>query len=289
MRHRFTAPRADRLDKLIAECTSLSRKRARTLVTRGGARVDGEAARHPAIAVAQGAVVEVRTRTPAATTPALVERYRDAQVIVIDKPCGLPSQAGRGGGADHVYGVLSHQHRYVGLHHRLDTPASGLMLLTLERGANAAVAGAFRDGTIGRRYLVVVLGDPGPEGRWDTPIDGQAAGTRFRRLSAAGGMAALEVRLETGRTHQIRRHAVDAGHPVLGDRRHGGAAGRLWPRLALHAWGLRFPHPRTGETITVDAPIPADLAELLAKAGYSPVQPRQAPSSVGDGDASAST
>lgn len=288
MRHRFSAPQADRLDKLIADCTPLSRKRARTLVTRGGARVDGEPARHPAIRVPQGAVVEVRTRTPAATTPALIERYRDAHVVVIDKPCGLPAQAGRGGGANHVYGVLCHQHRYVGLHHRLDTPASGLMLLTLDRGANSAVADAFRDGTIGRRYLVVVLGDPGPEGRWDHPIDGQPAGTRYRRLATAGGMAVLDVRLETGRTHQIRRHAVESGHPVLGDRRHGGAAGRLWPRLALHAWGLRFPHPHTGETVRVDAPIPNDIAELVEKAGYSLVQPRQAPS-VGDGAAPAST
>ena len=76
-------------------------------------------------------------------------------------------------------------------------------------------------------------------------------------------MSVVECGLETGRTHQIRRHAAGAGTPVVGDRRHGGAAGRLWPRLALHAVQLRLSHPMSDDPLVVDSPIPADLVELF--------------------------
>ncbi|NOY24891.1 MAG: RluA family pseudouridine synthase, partial [Oligoflexia bacterium] len=238
MRHRFVAEKADRLDKLIASQTSLSRKRARRLVERGGVHVDGKKARFASHPVSQGAVVEVRAATNRATAPQLPEVYRDGDVVVVDKPSGLPTQAGRQGGQVHVYGILSGTERYVGLHHRLDTPASGLLLLTLRKGCNAAIAQAFREHLVLREYIAVVLGDPGPKGRFETPIDAQPALTLWRRLSSANGMSTLACTLQTGRTHQIRRHAADAGHPIIGDRRHGGAAGRAWPRLALHAWRL---------------------------------------------------
>lgn len=281
MRHRFIAPEADRLDKLIAAALETSRRKAQALASSGVVRVDGELAVHPATRVREGALVEVRESPSPVATPNLVELFRDDQVVVVDKPCGLPSQAARDGDAAHVFGLLSAVDDYVGLHHRLDTPASGLMLLTVARSANAAVARAFREGTIERRYLVVVLGDPGEQGRWSAPLDGKPAATQWRRLAAAGGMSVLEVRLESGRTHQIRRHAVNAGHPVIGDRRHGGAAGRVWARLALHAWRLRFDHPRTGAPVSVQSPLPDDVLKLFAKAGYSSVQPRHDPSAAG--------
>lgn len=195
--------------------------------------------------------------------------FEDAHVVVVDKPFGLPSQGTRAGGAAHVHGLLSADRAYVGLHHRLDTPASGLMVLTVDRAANAGIAAALRTGAMRRRYRVVVLGDPGASGCWDAPLDGKVARTHWERLGAAGGMAALEVQLETGRTHQIRRHAAGAGHPVIGDRRHGGAAGRLWPRLALHAWALAFPHPVAGPPLDLRSPLPDDLGALFARAGLA--------------------
>lgn len=270
MRHRFVAGQADRLDKLIAAHTPLSRKRARGLVERGGVHVDGAKARLASQPVDAGAVVEVRSAADREKAPPLPERYRDADVVVVDKPSGLPTQAGREGGQQHVVGLLSASERYVGLHHRLDTPASGLLLLTLRKAANAGVSAAFAEGVVEREYLVVVLGDPGPSGRWTDELDGQPAATRWRRLSTAEGMSVLWCTLETGRTHQVRRHAAMAGHPILGDRRHGGAAGRAWPRLALHAARLGFPHPSTGERVRISAPVPADLAELVRAAGTSP-------------------
>ncbi|MCB9744535.1 MAG: RluA family pseudouridine synthase [Alphaproteobacteria bacterium] len=187
--------------------------------------------------------------------------YQDRWLLIVDKPCGLPAQAPRGGGPS-VFSLLQAEHDYVGLHHRLDTPASGLMALALHKRANKGLAEAFREHLARRSYRVMVLGDPGPEGRWDSPVDGKPAGTRFARAWSDGAMSLLEVELETGRTHQIRRHAAEAGHPVIGDRRHGGAAGGLWPRLALHAWRLALKHPVSGAPMRFEAPTPADLIGL---------------------------
>jgi 23S rRNA pseudouridine1911/1915/1917 synthase len=269
MRARFVASTAERLDKLLAAHTRLSRKRARLLIERGGVRVDGVLRRRASFDVDAGALVEVKGAGAPPKSPgaALVERFRDPWLLVVDKPSGLPCQPTRAGHAQHLYGVIQATERYVGLHHRLDTPASGLVLLTLDKGVNKPIADGFRTGSIHRIYRVVVVGDPGESGSWTADIDEQSATTHFRRLSTGGGMSVLECRLETGRTHQIRRHAAGAGTPVVGDRKHGGAAGRIWPRLALHAAALELEHPMSGQTLRVESPIPADLAELFVQAG----------------------
>lgn len=202
--------------------------------------------------------------------PAYTLVHDDGVLLVVDKPCGLPSQAEASGDAPHLYGLLCARFGYVGLHHRLDTPASGLLAFTRHRRANAPLAAAFRSGAVHRSYLAVVVGDPGPAGRWDAPLDGQPASTRFQRWAARDGLSALAIALDTGRTHQIRRHAAVAGFPLAGDRRHGGAAGRLWPRLALHAARLALPHPRTGAPMVFTAPLPADLAGLFGPFGPPP-------------------
>lgn len=285
MRHRFVAAEEDRLDRAIAAATPLSRKRARKLVESGAVRVDGHKARHSSQKVDAGAVVEVRSSAPAGDkVPDLPERYRDADIVVVDKPSGLPSQGTKDGGRMHVHGILAARERYAGLHHRLDRPASGLMLLTLRKTANVGVADAFASGNIHRDYLAVVLGDPGPQGAWTGPIDDQEATTHWRRLGADGGAAVLLCTLETGRTHQIRRHAADAGHPILGDRRYGGAAGRAWDRLALHACRLAFPHPRTGVEVEVRSPVPDDLRDLVEEAGYSEPDGELDDGELDDGD-----
>lgn len=193
--------------------------------------------------------------------------YRDKWVLVVDKPSGLPSQAPRGGG-DNLVDRLSAIESYVALHHRLDTPASGLLALAVDKRANKGLAAAFRERTAERRYLVVVLGAVSGIGEWTAPLRGKEARTAWRALAQGGGMSVLEARLHTGRTHQIRLHAAGAGHPVIGDRRHGGAAGRVWPRLALHAWRLTLPHPRTREPLACEALPGADLLPLMARAGW---------------------
>lgn len=265
MRHRFTAKQDDRLDRLIADHTPLSRKRAKLLIKRGGVAVDGRTVRFESRPVSTGAVVEVRTNAIATKGADVVvpERYRDAGILVVDKPAGLPSQSTRQGHRQHLFGALKAREHYVGLHHRLDTPASGLVLVTVDKSLNKAIAEAFQHGTIHRQYLLAVVGDPGEGGTWREPIDGKRAVTQWTRLYRDAHAAVLMAQLETGRTHQIRRHAAGAGHPILGDQRYGGAAGRAWERLALHAHQLRFRHPRLNQDITVESPVPDNLADLF--------------------------
>lgn len=270
MRARFVANEPGRLDKLVTAHSRLSRKRARVVIERGGVRVDGKVQKRASHEVPEGALVEIRGSAPPRKSASadLPERYRDRFLLVVDKPSGLPSQPTRQGHAQHLYGILQGREHYVGLHHRLDTPASGLVLVTLDRSVNKAMTEAFRQGRIHRRYLAVVVGDPGESGTWDSQMDDKPATTHWRRLGTAEGMALLECTLETGRTHQIRRHAAGAGVPIVGDRRHGSAAGRLWPRLALHAVGLSLTHPKTGEAVSVESPVPDDLAELVDRLSH---------------------
>lgn len=267
MAHRFVSPEDGRLDKLIAQHTRLSRRRAKRLADHGGVRVDGQVARHASDRVPRGAVIEVQAVPDRDRAPEVPVVYQDDWLLVVNKPSGLPTQAPRHGGRMHLYAVMSAGQRYLGLHHRLDTPASGLVLFTRKREANAAIARALCEHQVRRTYLAVVLGDPGVEGVWDADIAGRRAVCRWRRLGRGQGMSALAVELETGRTHQIRRHAAGAGFPVLGDRRYGGAAGRAWPRLALHHWRMEVAHPATGKRLHLEAPVPDDLVVLLERAG----------------------
>lgn len=198
----------------------------------------------------------------------LREHYRDRWLLVVEKPHGVPAQPPQGGGdGQDVFSRVRRLWPDAALLHRLDTPASGLMLLSLSREANAPLTRAFRGHRVERVYLAVVLGSPPVEGRWDAPVEGREAGTRWVRERTSGDLSLLRVSLETGRTHQIRLHAALAGHPILGDRRHGGAAGRAWPRLALHATRLALRHPITRQALDLHSPVPADLAPLVDRLG----------------------
>ena len=186
--------------------------------------------------------------------------YQDRWIVVVDKPFGLPSQAPREGGPS-VYGNLKAEHEYVGLHHRLDRPASGLVVLALDRRANAGLAEQFQQHAARRTYLAVLAGRLSDE-TWDRPIEGRDALTRVRVTATGLGATVCELEPETGRKHQLRIHAALAGHPILGDRRHGGEVGLRWPRLALHAARLALNHPVTGEACHWECPLPKDLEPL---------------------------
>lgn len=197
------------------------------------------------------------------------EVFRDRWLLIVDKPSGMPSQPDRDGTAD-LYTLLNAQHPYVGLHHRLDRPASGLVLLSLDPEVNAALSEAFRTHAIQRTYAAVLAGDqlaPGDTATWDTPLDDKPAQSRAHILGKGNGMRAALLSPVSGRTHQLRRHAALAAAPIVGDRRHGGEAGTWWPRLALHATRMQLTHPATGEALDVRAPLPDDLAQLWAIAG----------------------
>lgn len=196
--------------------------------------------------------------------PAFRVAWQDRWLLAADKPAGLPTQAARGGG-DNLFDRLRAARPYVGLHHRLDTPVSGLVLFTLDPSVNRAMSEAFRTHAVARTYLAVAVGEVSP-GRWDRPVDGKPAVTEVEVLGTGAGFTALRLRPRTGRHHQLRVHAALAGTPLAGDRVHGGASARDAPRLALHAAELAFDHPVTGARIELSSPWPEALAALWARA-----------------------
>jgi 23S rRNA pseudouridine1911/1915/1917 synthase len=173
--------------------------------------------------------------------------------------------------------------------HRLDLPASGLVVLALTPRAAAALSRAFATHEPKRKYLAVVRGElsgdlervalplaPRGAGVVVDPERGLPAVTHLRLLKRAGPVSLVEAELETGRTHQIRAHLAAVGHPVVGDRRYGAGttappeAGARLARVALHATELSFDHPITRERLRFSSPLPPELGALLAP-------PRDAP------------
>lgn len=223
--------------------------------------------------------------------------YRDADVLAIDKPPGLAVQGGTGT-ARHLDGLLDALTFDAGerprLVHRLDKDTSGVLLLARNVRAAAVLGEALRDRAARKVYWAVVVGVPKPaRGRIDLPIaklpgragermvpdaeHGQKAVTDYRVVERAGSVAAwLAMEPETGRTHQLRVHALALGTPILGDGKYGGQ-GAFLPgtpgasRLHLHARGIRIPHPVRG-LVEVVAPLPPHMAETFAFLGFDQAQ-----------------
>ncbi|MEM6291539.1 MAG: RluA family pseudouridine synthase [Myxococcota bacterium] len=195
--------------------------------------------------------------------------HRDPAFVVLDKPAGVPVAAtkasARGTLSEALRRVLRDEgieRPYVGVVHRLDQGASGLVLFTVRGVANQSVHRNFVDHSIERTYRVRVHGDAPDAFTCDLPLidkpgtdsmqvarsgerRAKEARTEFRRIPEAepiSGTSLLEVALDTGRTHQIRVHAAESGHPVCGDRRYGPDETDA-SRLCLHAWRLAFEHP----------------------------------------------
>jgi 23S rRNA-/tRNA-specific pseudouridylate synthase len=180
--------------------------------------------------------------------------------VVIDKPPLIDSQDSRPGRPS-VVDWLRERHGFAGLVHRLDFGTSGLMVCAKSASAARELTEALQGGRIGRTYWAVVMGQNLPDqGVLDSALDEQQAATRYRVLERFANAALLEIELETGRKHQIRRHFAGAGHPLLGDRLYGkGGSERLFARPALHARALRV------LSRSYEAELPADLRELIAR------------------------
>ncbi|MBR6915256.1 MAG: RluA family pseudouridine synthase [Clostridia bacterium] len=209
--------------------------------------------------------------------------YEDGLITAVNKPAGMPSHPSHGHRYDTVSNALAYRYRdrnYVFRPvNRLDRDTSGCMLTSNTRDASYKMYRAMTEGKIIKTYVAVADGTmTEKEGVWDQPIgrsptsiitrridpDGKPSLTKYRVLAAEREKTLLLVRPETGRTHQIRVHAAYAGHPLTGDDLYGAVSG-LIGRQALHCAETVFPHPGTGETVTVTAPIPADLEELIAE------------------------
>lgn len=259
---------------------------------RGGAvEVNGEVATRRDHRLAPGDIVEVRDAAraprPLAARFGLKILYEDEHFVVVDKPAGLLSVATEGEAERtvlrQVREALERGRRRAGrvwAVHRIDRGTSGLLLVARSPEVQRAFRDRWRE--VEKTYLALVEGAPEPpegtlrmrlrEGR-DLKVyvderspDARDAVTHYRTLERRGDRALLEVRLETGRKHQIRVHLSSIGHPIVGDERYGAAPIPL-KRPALHAHRLRFKHPVTGAPLTLESPLPPELAALLGASG----------------------
>ncbi len=251
--------------------------------------------------VAEGDLVRVPPmRLPApSTAPAAPARefpvlLEDEHLLAIAKPAGVAVH----GGSGVSFGVIEQLRRsrpgarFLELVHRLDKETSGILLLAKKRSALTALQDQFRDRATGKTYAALVFGDwPARLKVIDLALHKtlDAAGERHVKVVAADhedgrrsislvkivqtlpGLTLLDVTIKTGRTHQIRVHLASSGHPIVGDPKYGDfarnkafARDRGFGRMFLHARELSFDHPASGQRITLQAPLPADCATLLA-------------------------
>jgi 23S rRNA pseudouridine1911/1915/1917 synthase len=283
-----------RLDKLVAERFGLSRRAAQEAVRNGRIDLGGGRCDEPGREVETDADVQFFPNRPKArkVQGRLQVLFEDRHVLIVDKPAGLLTQPTMDHERDTLmerasrYLTLRYGGRpFVGIVHRLDKDTSGALALARSRVAVRALQDLFKAHDIERQYLAVVEGAVRQESgtirlalvtnRGDLrrgvarePGEGRPAATHFRVVERFGPVATLVACwLETGRTHQIRIHMAEMGHPVVGEAVY---RPRLQPRCkahfhrqALHAQTLGFVHPLTGETVHVEAPLPSDLGALL--------------------------
>jgi 23S rRNA pseudouridine1911/1915/1917 synthase len=277
----------ERLDKaLVAHAGEFSRSHLQGLIDRGLVRVDGRTAPAASTRVRAGQSVEVEllptdeSRAFVAEPLILTVVHEDEALLVIDKPAGLVVHPAPGHWRGTLLnGLLAHhagarELPRAGVVHRLDKDTSGLMVVAKTLPAMTALTRAIAAREVRREYLALVHGEFGtaastieaPIGR--DPVSrvrmavvgsGKPARTEVRRLAGDGRYSALECRLHTGRTHQIRVHLASRGHPLVGDALYGGAPALGIARQALHAARLGFEHPVGGQALSFSAPLPPDL------------------------------
>jgi 23S rRNA pseudouridine1911/1915/1917 synthase len=286
-----------RLDAALARLFGLSRTVAASLADAGEVSVGG-VVRGRADRVAAGDWLEVVLPAPPAPptvtpepVPGLRVVYADDDVVVLDKPVGVAAHPSPGwDGPTVAQGVAAMGHRLStsgaaerqGIVHRLDVGTSGLMVVAKSEAAYTALKDAFRTRTVEKGYHALVQGHPDPtRGTIDAPIDrhptqdwkfavvagGRPSVTHYDTIEAFRAATLLDIRLETGRTHQIRVHLAAVRHPCVGDLTYG-ADPTLSERLGLtrqwlHARRLAFAHPADGQWTEFDSPYPADLARAL--------------------------
>jgi 23S rRNA pseudouridine1911/1915/1917 synthase len=290
------ADAGERVDLALSAITGISRSEARRWIDDGLVRVNALACR-PSQRVQLGDALEADPPEPLPSplTPEAIPLailWEDADVLVLDKPAGLVVHPAPGHASGTLVNALLHHCADLagvggvlrpGIVHRLDQGTSGVLVVAKNDFAHRALAEQFRDHSIERIYRALVRGVPAQDaGRVDRPIGrhprerkrmsvhahvAREAQTAWRVIARypKSERAWLEVRPETGRTHQIRVHLASLGLPIAGDPVYGRQRAREDEpsRPALHAAVLGFVHPRSGERLRFEAPLPADLASLL--------------------------
>lgn len=291
-----------RFDAVLAELfPEYSRSRLSAWVKSGDVVLDGATVRpREPVRAGQEILLTATLETQVTAEPEdipLAVLYEDAEVLVIDKPAGLVVHPGAGNHSGTLVNALLFRDPAfaavprAGIVHRLDKDTSGVMVVARTLQAHTSLVAQLSARDVHRQYLAVVVGALVSGGTVDAPIDrhprdrlrmavrdeGREATTHYRLHERFRAHTALECRLETGRTHQIRVHMAHQRHPIVGDQLYGGplklprassdalvAALRGFRRQALHAQVLEFAHPATGEPLRVEAPVPDDLLALLA-------------------------
>ena len=284
-----------RLDAFLSADGQLSRSQAARLIEEGRVAVDGRpAAKSCRVAEGQQVTVdipEVKDTAVEAQDIPLDVVYEDGDVIVVNKPTGLVVHPAPGHPDGTLVNALLHHcgdslsgiggEKRPGIVHRIDRDTSGLIIAAKNDAAHVGLSAQLQDHTLSRIYHCIVTGNLREDtGTVDAPIgrhpvdrkrmavvaDGRRAVTHWRVLERFQGFTYVECRLETGRTHQIRVHMAHIGHPILGDTVYGnkkevkGLQGQC-----LHAVGLRFIHPRTGEPVELSCGLTEEFEEQLRK------------------------
>ncbi len=267
-----------------------SRSKAAELISRGAVRVDGQP-RAKSYLVSEGESVQADIRDPDAL-PLIPEEillpipYEDEWLLVVDKPAGMavhPSAGHTSGTLVHAllgHGIAGGESFRPGVVHRLDKDTSGLLVVAKTPAAHRQLVTMMRERTVERRYVALVHGNISCDsGSIDAPVGrdtvrrkamaiggsgAREARTHFKVLERLQDFTLVEVRLETGRTHQIRVHFLGIGHPVAGDQTYGRRDPLAIGRQFLHSAWLRLDHPITGESLEVESALPSDLAAVLA-------------------------
>lgn len=286
-----------RLDLVLARLGEVSRAVARGAIDDGAVDVDGQR-RSPSSRLVPGAVITARLPARSdgvvATDVPFTVRYQDNEVIVVDKPAGLVVHPGAGHRDDTLLNglvgaypellAMGEANRF-GIVHRLDKETSGLLVVARSAVAHEHLQRQLKERRVTRRYLALTGGRPSADsGTIDAPIgrdsrrptrmalsqDGRPSRTSYTVIAAWEDNALLDVRLETGRTHQIRVHLSSIGTPLTGDGTYGLQGGPADPgRVWLHAGLLGFTHPVDENKVVCVTPLPPDLTASLNRLGPS--------------------
>lgn len=283
----------ERLDRFLAAAPAIgSRAAAERLVREGRVRVDGSP-RPKSFRLGGGErlAVDLPESRPSSLEPEQLDLavvYEDERLLVVDKPAGLvvhPAAGHRRGTLVHGLlgrGIAGGEPERPGIVHRLDRDTSGLLVVARDPETHRRLQGLLRRRAITREYLVLVHGRPRSwRGRIEAPIGRdradptrmsidterpRQAATEFEAVELLPAHALLRVRLETGRTHQIRVHLAAIELPVSGDPVYGRGGDLGLARQFLHAARLAFPHPWSGAPVELESPLPADLEAALGRA-----------------------
>lgn len=294
---------ASRIDAYLAANTDLTRSKIQKLIKDGAVALNGKACKASS-AVCAGDSIRILVpetdgdRLPEPENIPLDVVYEDDDLAVINKPKGMVVHPAPGNPSGTLVNALLYRFQTLsgaggeirpGIVHRIDRMTSGLLVVAKNDFAHEALARQFADHTAHREYLCLVHGNLKEDsGTVDAPIgrhktdrkrmavteDGRRAVTHWHVLERFGTETLLDVRLETGRTHQIRVHMAYIKHPILGDEVYGSPAPKLGLNgQALHGYRLTFSHPRTGETMSFTASLPDDFITAIVRLGGSVPEP----------------